>query len=76
MIIQIVRVESSSNPSISSLNDAKFKELQLNRDDQPKIEVPDSGQESSIKVSKSPEPIELGGNLSSEDSLELSLIHI
>ncbi|HAU58810.1 MAG TPA: hypothetical protein DHU78_07200 [Opitutae bacterium] len=73
MIIQVISVESPYNPSISSLNDATFKELQLNRDDQPKIEVPDSGQESSIKVTKSPEPIELGGNLSSEDSLENQL---
>ena len=52
MILQFIEVESSSNPSISSLNDATFKELQLNREDQPKIEVPDSGHESSIKVTK------------------------
>ena len=70
MIIQPVGVDSSTNPSISSLNDASYKELQLNREDQSKIEVPDSGHESAIKVTKLPEPIELGGNLSSEDSLE------
>ena len=63
-------MDSPSPQGISNVNENSFKEMQLNRDDQPKIEVPEMGRESSEKVTKVPEPIELGGNLCEEDSLE------
>ena len=66
-------MESSANPGISNLNEASFKEIQLTRDDQSKLDVPNVAQDSSQKVTKMPKPIELGGNLSSEDSLENQL---
>ena len=70
---QFINVESSANPGISNLNEASFKEIQLTRDDQSKLDVPNVAQDSSQKVTKMPKPIELGGNLSSEDSLENQL---
>jgi hypothetical protein len=63
-------MDSASNPGISSFNETAFKEIQLHREDQSKIDLPNAGQESSQKVTKSPEALELGGQLAGEDSLE------
>jgi len=63
-------MDSSASPNITSLNDSALKELQVSREDVSKIEVPNTAQDSSEKVTKSPEPIALGGVLSKEDSLE------
>ncbi len=63
-------MDSTSDPSISSLNESGLKEMQLQRNDQSRIDLPQAGQESSVKVTKSPEAIKLGGHLSPEDSLE------
>ena len=43
--------------------------MQLKREDQPDHEVPEVAQESSQKVTKSPEPIELTGSLHQEKTL-------
>ena len=43
--------------------------MQLKREDQPNNEVPEVAQESSQKVTKSPEPIELAGSLGQEKTL-------
>lgn len=64
-------MESPSSQSIIHSNEASIRELQISRDDQSRIEVPENGQESSDKVTKSPEPIELSGTLGKEKSLEL-----
>jgi hypothetical protein len=66
-------MDSSSSPSISNINDSSFKEIQRNHDEISKIEVPEISQNSSQRVTKSPEPLQLGGNLSGEDSLESQL---
>lgn len=68
--LQIVYMDSSASPDITRLNDSALKELQVNRQDVSKIEVPNTAEDSSEKVTKSPEPIALGGGLSKEDSLE------
>ena len=59
-------MESSINDNVS---ESVHREMQLNREDQPDHEVPETGQESSQKVTKSPEPIELAGSLLQEKTL-------
>ena len=63
-------MDSPSSQSISQSNEVSLREMQINRDDQSQIEVPDNAQQSSHKVTKSPEPIELSGSLCDEKSLE------
>ena len=66
-------MDSSSSQSISNLNENAFKEIQASRDEASKLDLPEMAQDSSQRVTKSPEPLELGGNLRGEDSLESQL---
>jgi hypothetical protein len=62
-------MESSINDNVSNVSESVHRERQLNREDQPDHEVPETAQESSQKVTKSPEPIELTGSLLQEKTL-------
>ena len=44
-----VFMESSANPGISNLNEASFKEIQLTRDDQSKLDVPNALLKTALK---------------------------
>ena len=62
-------MESSINDNVSNVSGNVHKEMQLKREDQPDHDVPEVAQESSQKVTKSPEPIELAGSLHQEKTL-------
>ena len=62
-------MESSINDNVSNVSKNIHREMQLKREDQPNHEVPEVAQESSQKVTKSPEPIELTGSLDQEKTL-------
>ena len=57
---QCIYVESSANPGISNLNEASFKEIQLTRDDQSKLDVPNIAQDSSQKSDQDAEAHRIG----------------
>ena len=61
-------MESSLNDHISTEN--LHREMQLRRENESSLEVPEVGQESSEKVTKSPEPIQLSGSLLNENPKE------
>jgi hypothetical protein len=62
-------MESSINDNIANAAEGIHREMNLKRDDQPDNEVPENGKQSSQKVTKSPEPIELSGSLSEDKTL-------
>lgn len=62
-------MESSFNDNVSNVSENVQREMHLKREDQPNHDVPEVGQESSQKVTKSPEPIELTGSLHQEKTL-------
>ena len=62
-------MESSINDNVSNVSENVHREMQLKREDQPNLDVPEVAQESSQKVTKSPEPIELTGSFHQEKTL-------
>lgn len=61
-----MELDNSNSPEIAAAAEMSRRDSQLRRDDLPENEVPDNGVESSRKVTKSPEPIELSGELASQ----------
>jgi len=61
-------MESSINDHISTEN--LPREMQLRRENESTLEVPEVGNESSEKVTKSPEPIVLSGSFLNDKTLE------
>ena len=61
-------METSFNDHVSSEN--IHREMQLRRENESPIEVPEVGQDSSEKVTKVPDPIQLSGSLAQEENLE------
>ena len=64
----ICLMESSINDHISTEN--LHREMQLRRENESTLEVPEVGHESSEKVTKSPEPIVLSGSFLNDKTLE------
>jgi len=62
-------MESSINDNVSNVSENVHREMQLKREDQPDHDVPEVAQESSQKVTKSPEPIELTSAFHQEKTL-------
>jgi len=61
-------MESSINDHISTEN--LHREMQLRRENESTLEVPEVGHDSSEKVTKSPEPIVLSGSFLNDKTLE------
>ena len=62
-------MESPSYDGISKVSEGTHREMNFARDDKSDLEVPDSGVDSSQKVTRSPEPIELSGSLAYDKTL-------
>jgi hypothetical protein len=62
-------MESPLYDGISKASDNVHRELQFAREDKSDLEVPEVGQDSSQKISKSAEPIELSGSLANDKTL-------
>ena len=60
-----MELHNSNSPEIAAAAEMARRDSQLRREDLPDNEVPDHGVESSRKVTKNPEPIELSGELAS-----------
>ncbi|MEL0098668.1 MAG: hypothetical protein VW907_03845 [Opitutae bacterium] len=56
-------MESNASEGISPAMEQKFRELNLEKANQHPAEVPKTGNESSVKVTKSEEDLDLGGSL-------------
>ena len=56
-------MESASGESISHAIEQKYRELMMEREHQPSEEVPEIGKDSSVKVTKMTEDLDLGGSL-------------
>ncbi len=61
-------MESSLNDQISTEN--IHREMQLRRENESSLEVPEIGKDSSEKVTKSPEPIQLSGSFLNDKTLD------
>ena len=61
-------METSSSDHVNSEN--LHREMQLRRENESSLEVPEVGNESSEKVTKSPDPIHLSGSLAQDETLE------
>lgn len=61
-------METSSRDHIISEN--LHREMQLRRENESSLEVPEVGQDSSEKVTKAPDPIQLSGSLAEDKTLE------
>ena len=61
-------METSSRDHINSEN--LHREMQLRRENESSLEVPEVGQDSSEKVTKAPDPIQLSGSLAEDKTLE------
>ncbi len=64
-------MESSFSNHVSAEN--LHREMQLRRENESNLELPDVGKDSSEKVTKSPEPIQLSGSLAQDKTLEEQL---
>ena len=56
-------MESVPGESVSHAIEQKYRELNMERDNQPSAEVPEMGRDSSVKVTKLNEDLDLGGSL-------------
>ena len=56
-------MESVPGESVSHAIEQKYRELNMERDNQPSAEVPEIGRDSSVKVTKLNEDLDLGGSL-------------
>lgn len=56
-------MESNSSDAISPAMEQKFRELNLEKANQQPAEVPKTGNDSSVKVTKSEDDLDLGGSL-------------
>lgn len=65
---QIIRMETSSSDHIA--NENLHREMQLRRENESPLDVPEVGQESSEKVTKVSDPIQLSGSLAEDGTLE------
>jgi len=63
----VITMESSPNEGISPTTEQKYRELSLERENQIAAEVPQLGRESSVKVTKMSEDLDLGGSLKEHD---------
>jgi len=61
-------METSSSDHVNSEN--LHREMQLRRENESSLEVPEVGNESSEKVTKAPDPIHLSGSLAQDETLE------
>ena len=61
-------MESSFDSHVSSEN--LHREMQLRRENESSLEIPNVGQDSSEKVTKVPDPIHLSGSLAQDETLE------
>ena len=61
-------MESSFESQVSSEN--LHREMQLRRENESSLEIPNVGQDSSEKVTKVPDPIHLSGSLAQDETLE------
>ena len=61
-------MESSFDSQLSSEN--LHREMQLRRENESSLEIPNVGQDSSEKVTKVPDPIHLSGSLAQDETLE------
>lgn len=62
-------MESPINDGVSKVSESLHREMQFAKEDKPQNEVPEVGDQSSQKVTKSPEPIELSGAFSNDKTL-------
>jgi hypothetical protein len=61
-----MEMNSSSSSDVQAAAEMTRRDMQLSRDDQSGHEVPENAQDSSEKVTKSSEPIEVTGELASQ----------
>ena len=61
-------METSSSDHVNSEN--LHREMQLRRENESSLDVPEVGRDSSEKVTKAPDPIQLSGSLAEEKTLE------
>jgi len=61
-----MEMDTSSSGEVKAAAEMARRDIQLRRDDQPSHEVPENAQDSSEKVTQSPEPIEVTGELASQ----------
>ena len=61
-------METSSSDHVNSEN--LHREMQLRRENESPLDVPEVGQDSSERVTKTPDPIHLSGSLAEEKTLE------
>jgi len=62
-------MESSMNEGLSKLSEGAYREMQLKKDNEAGHEVPEVARDSSQKVTKSPEPIQLSGSFAGDKTL-------
>ena len=62
-------MESPLYDGLAKTSDSMHREIQLAREDKSDLEVPETAEDSSRKVTKSPEPIELSGALANDKTL-------
>ena len=65
---QFIQMETSSSDHIA--NENLHREMQLRRENESPLDVPEVGQESSEKVTKVSDPIQLSGSLAEDGTLE------
>ena len=68
-------MESNSTEGLSPAYDQKFRELNQEKVNQQAAEVPKTGNESSVKVTKSEDDLDLGGSLKDQNQPFLSADH-
>ena len=68
-------MDSPSYDGINKSSDSIHREMQFAKEDKSDLEVPEVGVDSSLRVTKSPEPIELSGALANDKTLAEQMQH-
>ena len=68
-------MDTPSYDCINRSSDSTHREMQFAKEDKSDLEVPEVGVDSSLRVTKSPEPIELSGALANDKTLAEQVQH-